>query len=120
MNPAQFWVLIGTVVVVGVLVALGIGLLIAVLVPRAVERSVKERWQNIEDMLARALSHGGSLDTFNRQSRAEASAARETAAGAVKAVELLKDRVDHHDRRLRALEEHPLLRPLGGPARPPL
>lgn len=80
----------------------------------AVEGGLRLRWRSIEAMFDRALMHGGSLDTLSRALRenSEASSAKADQAfamaeDAVEAVKLLKRKVDR-------LEEHPILRRIGG------
>lgn len=80
----------------------------------AIEGGLRLRWRSIEAMFDRALMHGGSLDTLSKALRensdasaAKAEQAHGLATDAVDAVRLLKIRVDR-------LEEHPILRRLGG------
>lgn len=91
--------------------------IVAVLVPVSVEVSIRVRWREIRAMFDRALMHGGSLDTLSdalrkasEASQSTAAEARDLAEGAIKAVELLKRRVD-------SIEDHPLLRRPGGNGR---
>ena len=78
------------------------------------EIAVRVRWKSITLMFKDALTHGGSLDSSIRKARSEvqeakkeASDAKVLAAGAVEAVRLLHEE-------LKAIKEHPVLRPLGG------
>jgi len=93
-------------------------LIIAVLVPLSVEVSIRLRWREIKAMFDRALMHGGSLDTLSRVLKEDSDEVKKLAGGAVEAVRKLKERHEEwreeSHARLRALEEHPLLRPLGG------
>jgi hypothetical protein len=106
MTGPQFAILIAVVVV--------IGLLAVVAIPWSVERAVSFRWKEILAMFDRALAHGGSLDTLSKDirensevSKTMAQEANTRAESAVQSVALLHVRV-------RNLEEHPFLRPLGG------
>lgn len=98
--------------------------IVAALVPVSVEVSIRLRWREIRGMFDRALMHGGSLDTLTKALRGDSEATRKLADDAITAVRMLKERSEESDARLSArvtaLEEHPLLRPLGGPARPHL
>ena len=106
MTETQFIILIATVVVLSVL-----GILILLV---AMERAIRLRWASIEAMFDRALAHGGSLDTLSRAARADSAEAKRIAAGALEATRLLKDALDDSEVRIRALEEHPVLRRFGG------
>jgi hypothetical protein len=84
-------------------------------VPWAVDRSVAKRWTEIIAMMDRALMHGGSLDTLSRRLKRDSDDTRTLAAGALEISRTLKDRVEHHEKRLKDIEAHPIFRPLGGP-----
>ena len=106
MSETQFLILV-------VLITAGLFLFVAA-VPWSVERAINIRWKEILTMFDRALMHGGSLDTLAdaiRKSAEEsqhlASEAKAKADVAIEAVSLLHGRV-------RALEDHPFLRPVGG------
>jgi hypothetical protein len=93
--------------------AIFLGMTTAVLVV-AVEVGLRLRWRSIEAMFDRALMHGGSLDTLSKALKAAAEESGSRASSAIEAVRLLKAEVDESKVRLRRLEEHPILRPLGG------
>lgn len=83
-------------------------------IPWSVNRAVEKRWDEIRLMFDRALMHGGSLDTLGKALKATSEASRIKAEeainlsnGALEGLQLLHERV-------KRLEEHPLLRPLGG------
>ncbi len=116
MTEAQFIILMGTVV----LSACVLGLLFVLLLPKAVEAALAGRWSHIVAMFDRALAHGGSLDTLSRSLREDSKVTQGMARDAVDVARQLKERVDGYDARLRRLEEHPLLRTMGGQSRPPL
>lgn len=89
-------------------------MLLALMVPLSVEASIRLRWKEIRGMFDRALMHGGSLDTLTKALRAAAEESGTRSAQAVESVRLLKQRVDEIAARMKMLEEHPVLRKLGG------
>jgi len=84
------------------------------IIPWSVERAVDKRWKEIREMFDRALMHGGSLDTLGKALKATSEESRVKADGAVKAVDLLHELVKRQESRLAALEDHPVLRKVGG------
>lgn len=80
----------------------------------SVEFALWRRTKHINDLFERALAHGGSLDTFVRSANTKAVEANTIALAAVEATRMLKERVDHHERSIAELQNHPILRPPGG------
>jgi hypothetical protein len=91
-------------------------LLVALLgaVPISVELALRVRWGSIKLMFDRALMHGGSLDTLSRQLKEDSETTKATAEKAVEISRAFKGRLDDHEQRLATIEEHPLMRRLGG------
>jgi hypothetical protein len=89
-------------------------LAIIVTVPVSVEIAIRLRWRHIQAMFDRALMHGGSLDTLTRRMEQKVDEAKGIALASAEASGLLKDRMDKHEGRLRELEEHPVIRRMGG------
>lgn len=96
----------------------GLVVLLMVMIPVSVEVAIRLRWREIRGMFDRALMHGGSIDTLRRAIQDDAEGAKEASAAAVEAVRLLKVKVDDHSLRLESLENHPILRRVGGAVRP--
>ncbi len=80
----------------------------------AVEGGLRLRWRSIEAMFDRALMHGGSLDTLSRALRENSEAALVIAEEAKAKADVAVEAVTKLHHRVRALEEHPFIRPMGG------
>jgi hypothetical protein len=102
MNVAQFVVVVG-LILVGIAV-----------IPWSVERAVNKRWNEIREMFDRALMHGGSLDTLGKALKATSEESRAKADQALTAVEKQTHAMALLHQRVKTLEEHPVLRKLGG------
>jgi hypothetical protein len=89
-------------------------LAIIITVPVSVEIGLRLRWRHIQAMFDRALMHGGSLDTLTRRMQERVDEAKAIALASAEATGMLKDRMDKHDDRLAYLEEHPVIRRMGG------
>ena len=103
------------------------GILLAVLIiasvamvatiPWAVERAVAVRLKGLQEMFDRALMHGGSIDTLARSVKAASETAISAATEAQAKVGAALDAISLLHIRVRALEDHPFLRPPGGQPR---
>jgi hypothetical protein len=89
-------------------------LAVIVTVPISVEVAIRVRWRHIQAMFDRALMHGGSLDTLTRRMQERVDEAKAIALASAEATGMLKTRMDSHEGRLRELEEHPVIRRMGG------
>ena len=89
-------------------------LAIIIIVPISVEVAIRFRWRHIQAMFDRALMHGGSLDTLTWRMQERVDEAKAIALAIAEATGMLKERMDKHDDRLAYLEEHPIIRRMGG------
>jgi hypothetical protein len=100
-------------VILLLVVVVGFGALISI-IPWCVQRAMLIRWKEIVAMFDRALAHGGSLDTLSRTLKEDSKRAVEMSRAAGEAVVIVKRELELHDARIKALEEHPVIRRVGG------
>ena len=105
-NTFQFLVLL-IVNLVGLLAMAGV-------VVYSVERGLNVRWKSIKLDFDRLFMVSQGLDTLRETLIKEASQSKTEVGKAIEVVRVLKDKFDDHEDRLKDIENHPLLRPIGG------
>ena len=106
LNPVQFAIL--------VIINLAGLIVMATVVVYAVERGLNVRWKSIKLDFDRLFMVSQGLDTLRETLIKEASQSKTEVGRAIEVVRVLKDKFDDHEDRLKDIENHPLLRPIGG------